>query len=134
MLRIQFSSREGCAITARPSGLRAVAETISRLASAGHGSHSFPGDVSASPEPYERNLARLTIRVTNGPVCATVDGDNLTIEAGPEFLVPFASFFDFVDETPSGYHCHHDYWEGSSDVSPNSTPLVIGVGGRIGAG
>lgn len=132
MLFIRFTTQEGCDIAAKPDELRAVSEIVSRLASAGHGSHSFPGDTSLSAEPYDHVLNQLTIRVANGPVCATVDGDTLSIEAGPEFLVPFASFFDFDDDTPAGYHNHHEYFEGNQHVSPKSVPLVIGVGGRIG--
>jgi len=127
MLLIRFADAEGCDIAAKPAELRAVSESILLLASAGHGSDSFSGDVSASPEPYDRTLSRLSVRVSSGPVCATVDDDILSIEAAPEFLVSFASFFDFDDDTPSGHHHHHEYWEGNKDISPNSIPLVIGV-------
>ncbi len=132
MLFIRFAKNEGCDISAKPAELRAVGEVVQRLASAGHGSHSFPGDTSLPPEPYDRVLSQLTIRVASGPVCATVDGDTLNIEVGPEFLAPFASFFDFDDGTPAGHHHHHEYFEGNDYVSPKSVPLVIGVGGRIG--
>lgn len=132
MLRIRFTKNEGCDITAKPAELRAVGEVIQRLASAGHGFHSFSGDTSLPPEPYDRILSQLTIRVASGPVCATVDGDTLTIEAGPEFLAPpFASFFNFDDDTPAGHHHHHEYFEGNDYISPKSVPLAIGVGGRI---
>jgi hypothetical protein len=131
MLVIRFADREGCSITATPAELGEIAKTISQIASSGHGSHSFSGDVSASPTPHERLLGQITISVGVGPVCATVNDDALTIEGGPEFLKAFASFFDFDDQTPSGHHHHHEYWEGNTDVSPNSIPLVIGVGGKL---
>lgn len=134
MLCIRFTKQGGCEITASPAELRAIAKVISHLASSSHGSDSFAGDVSLSPKPYDRLLSRLTISVTSGPVCVAVDGDTLSIGAGPEFLIPFASFFDFDDKTPSGHHHHHEYFEGNSYISPNSTPLVIGVGGKIHAG
>jgi hypothetical protein len=131
MLAIRFADGEECDITATPAELRAIAKVILQLASSGHGSHSFPGDVSASPKPYDRLLNRVTVSATAGPVCATVAGDNLQIEGGPEFLKAFASFFDFDDQTPPGHHHHHEYWEGNTHVSPHSVPLVIGVGGKL---
>ncbi|HSY42557.1 MAG TPA: hypothetical protein VK811_01515 [Candidatus Acidoferrum sp.] len=131
MLSIRFADREGCDITATPAELHAIATAILQLASSGHGSHSFSGDVSASPKPYDRLLHRVTVSATAGPVCATVNGDVLAIEGGPEFLKAFASFFDFDDQTPSSYHHHHEYWEGNSHVSPHSVPLVIGIGGKL---
>jgi hypothetical protein len=131
MLCIRYSKREGCDISASPLELRAVAEVISRLASSGSGSHTFTGDISVSALPYDQLLHQLTVSVTAGPVCAAVDGDTLRISGGSEFLTPLASFFDFADETPAGSHNHHEYFEGSNYVSPNSTPLVIGVGGKI---
>lgn len=134
MLCIRFTEKEGCDITARPAELRAVGEVILHLASADHGAHSFSGDTSISPQPYERVLSRLIVSVMGGPVCAAVDGDILRIEAGPEFLVGFASFFNFDDNTPSGHHYHHDYFEGNEYVSAKSVPLVIGVGVRIDSG
>jgi hypothetical protein len=127
MLRIRFTQNEGCDISGRPIELRGVSERISQLAAAGQGSHSFSGDISASPKPYDRFLMQLIVRVTCGPVCAIVKGDALIVEAGAEFLVPFASFFNFSDDVASGYHHHHEYWEGNDYVSPNSVPLVISV-------
>jgi hypothetical protein len=131
MLCIRFSKKSGCDISAKPLELRAIAEVILRLASSGSGSHTFFGDISISAKPYDQLLHQLAISVTTGPICATVNGDTLNICGGSEYLKPFASFFDFDDKTPSGHHNHHEYFEGNSYVSPNSTPLVIGVGGKI---
>ena len=131
MFCIRFTKQEGCDITASPRELRLVGETITRLASFGGGSHSFSAEVSVSPKPYDQLLSFLTINVTTGPVCARVELDTLSISAGPEFLIPFASFFNFDDETPSGHHVHHEYWEGNTYITPNSTPMVIGIDSGI---
>ena len=127
MLSLRFTQKEGCDIHGTPAELRAISEKIQQIAAAGRGSHSFPADTSISPDPYDRALSRLIVRATTGPVCATVDGDTLTVEAGKDFLVGFASFFNFSEHTPHGAHYHHDYWEGNEDVSPKSVALVIGV-------
>ena len=131
MLCIRFSKKSGCNISAKPLELQAISEIILRLASSGSGSHTFFGDSSISPNPYDQLLHQLVISVTTGTICATINGDTLSICGGSEFLKPFASFFDFDDKTPSGHHNHHEYFEGNSYVSPNSTPLVIGVDGKI---
>jgi hypothetical protein len=126
MICVRFTTSEGCDISGTLSDLLEVATIIRRLAKCG-GSRTVEADSQANPGAYETLLNSLALRITSGPVCATVSGGALEISAGATFMEGFASFFQFEAETPNGHHHHHEYWDGNEYVAPGSTPLVIRV-------
>ena len=123
MICIRYAPGEGCDISGSPAELRGVAESLAALRS----SFSFAADTTQSPAPYPLALSSLAVRVSTGPVCATVRGSVLHVTAGPEFLPVFASCFEFEDAAPDGYHVHHEYFPGSEYIAAESAPLVIRV-------
>jgi len=123
MLCIRYSPGDGCEISGSLTELSEVAEAILYLSS----SVSFLGDITQPPAPYLLMLSSLVVRVGSGPVCATVQGGVLCVTAAPEFLEAFSSFFQFDDTTPAGYHTHHEYFPGNTQIAEESVPLVITV-------
>ncbi len=123
MFCIRYAPGEGCDISGSPAELRGVAESLAALRS----SISFAADTTQSPAPYALALSSLVVQVGTGPVCATVQGSVLYVTAGPEPLEVFASCFDFEDDTPKGYHIHHEYFPGHEYIAAESVPLVISV-------
>jgi hypothetical protein len=63
--------------------------------------------------------------VSSGPVRVSVAGNVLTATGSPDMLRRFASFFDFAEDTPAGFHQHHEWWNGNEYIDPESRPLVI---------
>ena len=127
MLCIRYCQREGCEVSGSPADLRGVAATIERLCRSGSGSVTLPADASQPAHPYDRTLTQFIIHVADGLLCASVHDTILDIAGSHDCLATFASFFSFDESTPENYHCHHEYFEGSSGISPASTPLVICV-------
>jgi hypothetical protein len=114
------------AISGSPAELNNLADQIERL---GAGEElTIRATCSASPSPYDRCLAGLTVRATGGAARVSVVGDHVVATASPKFAEAFASFFRFVEDSPPGTHGHHEWFEGNESIAPDSRPLVISVG------
>jgi hypothetical protein len=109
----------------RPNELRAVANALSRLASGE--SCCFAAEQGAEPSPYDRLLTELEVRATEGLVRVSVAGEKLLATGSPAALKVFASFFEFEDNTPGGYHVHHERYTDHDLIATDSRPLVIRV-------
>jgi hypothetical protein len=113
-------------ICGSPAELNAIADQIEQL---GAGEElRAPADADADPRPYDRCLAGLTVRATNGPVRVSVTDDHVIATASPSAVQIFASFFRFEENSPPGTHGHHEWFAGNESIAPDSRPLVISVG------
>jgi hypothetical protein len=83
--------------------------------------------LDVDPAPYDRCLNFLSIRRDSGTVKLSVVENSLQIVGDTRRLLTFANWFDFSDDTPDWYHCHHDGLCGDEWVDPQSLPLVIGI-------
>lgn len=110
-------------VSGTPAELRAVGDALAGLAP--DSSVSFPTDPAADPRPYTRVLTAFRAAASGGPVRVAVEGDVLTATGSPDMLQRFAGFFAFADDTPPGYHTHHEWWDGNEAIAPDSRPLVI---------
>ncbi len=79
------------------------------------------------PSPYDGCLDSLSIRKGNSSIKVSVSANSLQIEGEPKKLEIFADWFNFSDDTRSGYHVHFDYFENEKLVDANSNSLVIAV-------
>lgn len=79
------------------------------------------------PTPYNCCLKALSIFKTNGSIKVSVFENFLKIEGEPDNLESLAEWFDFDENTRSGYHRHFDYYEGNKWVDPRSIVLIISV-------
>ena len=79
------------------------------------------------PSPYDVCLSSLSIRKNNCFIKVSVSANSLQIEGESEKLEIFADWFEFDDNTWSGYHLHFDYYGNESWVEANSSSLVISV-------
>ncbi len=112
-------------ISGSPAELNAIADQFERL-SAG-GSVSVNADAAADPRPYNRCLASLEARVTDGPVRVALSGDRVVVTASVPMMQIFASYFRFDVGAPRGTHVHHEWFDGNDYVVRDSTPLVVSV-------
>ena len=79
------------------------------------------------PSPYEVCLTSLSIIKTDNSIKVSICGDSLKIEGDIEKLETFANWFDFDDDTWSGYHVHFDSLGCEQWVNVASIPLIISV-------
>lgn len=110
-------------ITGEPAELRAVGAALVALEPGAR--VTFEADTAAAPYPYTRVLSAFCATASAGPVRVSIDGDLLTATGSPDMLRRFASFFGFADDTPAGFHHHHEWWDGNEYIAPDSRPLVI---------
>src|SRR5262249_40512192 len=92
-------------ISGSPGELNAIADRIERLAAGAE--LSVGADAAADPRPYDRCLAALEIRASDGPVRVAISGDCVVVTASVPMMRPFASHFRFDPGAPRGTHNHH---------------------------
>ena len=122
LIRASFIEHD---ISGTPAELRAVAAALESL-KAGE-SRYFPAIAGADPAPYQTALEGLEVIASGGSIRASRVGHRLRVTGSPDALAGFASFFHVEDGTPSGHHCHHEWWEGNEFIADDSLPLVISV-------
>lgn len=83
--------------------------------------------LDVDPTPFDRCLKFLSIAKDSGAVKLSVVDNLLQIVGDARRILTFADWFDFADDTPDWYHCHHDGCCGEEWVDPQSFPLVIGI-------
>jgi hypothetical protein len=123
MIQICYSDGE-LEISGSPQALRQVSQSMLDLI---HDQIQLSALIKAEtidPSPYEFCLSQLSIVKTTGLIKLSVAANTLQIEGAPERLEGFANWFDFDDNTHSGYHCHFDNTE---RVDLDSISLVIAV-------
>ncbi len=127
MIQIRFSDGE-LEISGSPQVLRQVSQSMLNLIyDQAQLSVSLEAE-TINPAPYAFCLRQLSIVKTTGLIKLSVTENVLQIEGAPERLEAFANWFDFDDNTHSGYHCHFEYLGLEKDpVDPDSIPLVIAV-------
>jgi len=86
---------------------------------------SFDGDSGRDVSPWDRSLARLAVAAQDGPVCATVVDDAVVITGSRSMLDVLTSYMEFPEDAHSGYHHHHEYFEGDQYIDPKSVPLIF---------
>jgi hypothetical protein len=113
-------------ISGSPAELNAIADQFERLTAGG--SVSIDADATADPRPYNRCLAALEARITDGPVRVALSSDRVVVTASAPRMQTFASYFRFDAGAPRGTHAHHEWFDGNDYVASDSTPLVVSVG------
>lgn len=125
MMVIRCSKRE-VSLSGLPAELRDVALRIREVAHGGTPSVHFVADADADPAPYDQCLHGLIVHRGDGPTKVSVTAEGWLEAVGDtERLESFASYFDFADDTPPGYHVHHDPVWGEEWVAADSADLVI---------
>ncbi len=108
-----------------PGELRSFGGRIAELSAGESVEISLEGD--GDPSPYDKYLLAACVMVTNGLLLISVESDRLVVDGSPDALSQFAGFFDFPDDTVTGYHVHHEPAEWQPLIHQNSMPLVISV-------
>ena len=112
-------------VSGSPAELRIIANALSYVVAGA--SLRFEAEMGIDPSPYDKLLAAFEVRATGGLVRVSVAGGSLIATGSPEALNVFASFFNFNDDTPRGYHVHHEWHTESDPIEVDSRPLVISV-------
>ena len=82
----------------------------------------FDADAEHDASPYERCLAGLKIRASDGPTRVSVANDVVVVDGSMENIDRFASFCGI---TRAGNHAHYEYFTGNDFIAADSIPLVI---------
>ena len=130
MIRIAHSSGRygGIDLAGTPAELRGVGRRINHFLGSPAPTDAIAADLAADPTPYDRALRELVVQKGEGPTRVRVTADGaMAVEGGPAALEVFAAHFAFRDDTPSGHHCHFEYFDGDDRIDPTSVPLVIRV-------
>jgi hypothetical protein len=130
MIEIYFSDSahgEEIELSGSPESLRGVQQSILDLLQDEKSQVCVIQANIVDPAPYERCLISLLIRKTDSSISVSVSDESLQIEGEPEKLKIFSNWFDFDDDTGSGYHCHFDHLGKEEWVDPASSALVLSV-------
>jgi hypothetical protein len=130
-VEIRFSHQGELDISGSTPALRQISQAMLDLVNDKERSNCIIKGATIDPYPYKSCLSAVSISKSDTLTKVSVVGDYLQIEGDSESLENFATWFDFDDDTWSGYHCHFDYWEGNSHVYPDSMSLVIAVKNSI---
>lgn len=128
MIEIRFSdSPHGGEIelSGLPKDLRNVQQSILNLVQNKNQQFCAIEAAMVDPSPYKVCLNSLHIHKCDGFIRVWVSENSLQIEGESEKLEIFATWFEFDDDTVSGYHHHFDYYGNEWWVDANSSPLVI---------
>jgi hypothetical protein len=109
-----------------PQELREVASRIVALTPGER--IRFAADQTAIVQPYDRLLNALEVVASNGAVKISITNETLIAAGAPDALRSFASFLEFEDATPRGYHHHYEWYPGNEWIASDAMPLVICVG------
>lgn len=121
------SSSEEIELSGSPKELRDVRQLILNLIQDRERVTCVVETATVNPFPYNLCLSSLRICKSNGFIRVSIFESCLQIEGELDKLEAFAEWFNFDDETLSGYHCHFEYL-GSDDLTDvNSNSLVISI-------
>jgi len=127
MIIIRYTPPNELDISGSPHSLQSLKFGFTELAEGKHVQVEFMGKTDEDPTPYDQILGQLKGVVTSGPIKVSISDNYVLIEGSKKSFDIFASFFDFDEDTPVGYHNYHDALWGHESVHPESMPLVIGV-------
>jgi hypothetical protein len=114
-------------LSGMPVELRAARDRVLEVAN-GVAEVMIEADPASDPRPYDRCLPGLRVRLGEGPTRITLAEDGfLEAVADVARLSCFASYLDFPDDSPAGYHTHYDSCWGEEWVAADSFPLVISM-------
>jgi hypothetical protein len=113
-------------LSGSPAELREVASRIVAIAPGQR--IRFAADQTAVAEPYDRLLIALEVVASEGALKISVTDETLIAAGNPESIRSFASFLEFEDATPRGFHHHYEWYPGNELIAPDSKPLVVCVG------
>ncbi len=130
-VEIRFSSNGELDISGSTPALRKIGQSMLDLINDKDRLNCVIEARIVDPAPYDNCLSYVSISKSETLTKVSVVGNYLQIEGDTESLERFATWFDFDDDTWSGYHHHFDYWEGNSYVDPDSMSLVIMVKNSI---
>ena len=126
-VEIRSSNSGETEISGSTTALRKISQSMLDLISDRGRVNCVIEGVMVDPDPYDVCLSYVLISKSNTLTKVSVVGNYLQIEGDYNSLEYFATWFDFEDDTWSGYHNHFDYWEGNEYVDPDSMSLVIMV-------
>jgi hypothetical protein len=118
------SGKHSLDISGTPAELRAIADQIAAMSA---GELSFAATPVPDPRPYARSLAELTVRVTDGPVRVSIDGETVLATGSAPMLGGFTSFLRFHPDARPGTHSHHEWFDGNQYIRSDSIPLVVRI-------
>lgn len=110
-----------------PKDLRGIQQSILDLLQNEHQKICIIQAKVIDPLPYDICLSSLLISKTHASVKVSVSGNFLKIEGDTDKLETLASWFQFDDDTWSGYHSHFDHFGCEEWVDSTSSPLIISV-------
>lgn len=130
MIEIRFSKNshgEEIDLSGLPKDLRGIKQSIFDLLQHKNQQVCIIKAKIVKPSPDEVCLSSLSIIKTNSSIKISVSGNCLHIEGDAEKLEIFSSWFEFDDDTRSGYHQHFEHFGNEEWVDSTSSSLVISV-------
>ncbi len=127
-MQIRYTAPNEVDISGTVEDLQTVKQLLLDVATSDSTFYEVEAETDFDPSPYASSLRRMVVIKSQGPVKATIICDEyIQVEASGEKMEVFSSFFDFEPNTPSGHHCHHEYYEEDQYIAPDSVPLVISI-------
>jgi hypothetical protein len=130
-VEIRFSNQGELDISGSTPALRQIGQAMLDLVNNKERENCIIEGAIVDAQPYDGCLSAVSIIKSDTLTKVSVVEDYLQIEGDSKSLKGFASWFDFPDDTWSGYHHHFDYWDGNEWVDPDSMSLVIAVKNSI---
>jgi hypothetical protein len=127
MLVIRWTPPLDLCFSAAPLELRTVMAQIRAVATGKADSVAIQTDSTADSRPYLRCLELFTVERGRGPTKVSVEGTAVNVAGSGGHLEVFASYFDFADDHPSGFHTHFEYFDGNAWIAADSISLVVMV-------
>jgi hypothetical protein len=116
-MRIRYTPPHDLELAASEHELQQLARALA------HGrNEEFRSEPHCSPEPYERVLEAIQVRVTSGPAEVRIHESTLWLSGSASNLDRLSSFFSSVAPHE---HAHFEWFPGNEFVSESSVPLVI---------
>ncbi len=134
IIEISFSGTHNSGqldVAGSPKALRYLSESIFNLIDDKDRIICIVKAAIFDPTPYDICLKSLSICKSNTLIKCSVFANCLYIQGSNDKLTILASWFDFADDIPSGYHQHVDYYDGNEWIDSVSIPLVISVNASV---
>ena len=126
-MHIFASSQGDPMLVASKEDMAALHEALQAFLSSPATEFTAPAKTDGDPNPYERLLAGLFVRKTDGPVVlGRNEGDWLILQGSQENLGLYASHFHFPNGADGGHH-HPENCDAPGYMSPISLSLIIEI-------
>jgi hypothetical protein len=123
-MKIRYSPPRELEVEGSPSELQGIRSLLLNPKSVEEG-FVVEADTSFDPAPYQNCLERIVVKIGTEPILIKVDSGSLMVTGSLKDMERFASYFDAPEDPASGWHQHHEYFEGNNYIAPDSVPVVI---------